>query len=537
MEVAIGYIRVSGLRQVKEGNSLATQDDLVRDYIARKYKLDRIFREEGETAKTADRTVLQEMLGYARTNRHRIDVLVIPKIDRLARNTSDYINLKLQFQKLGIRIESVGENLQESPTGRLMESVLASVAQFDNEIRAERSMGGMVTAISEGRYIWRAPPGFRPVKFNGRRTIEPDPKTSKLMRWALEQLSVGVREKDVRERLGAAGLKISRSALYKHSRNKAYIGIVEGFGLSVQGAPPMMPLVSEAAFLRLQAVLRRRNGQKEHQRDNGDFPLRGSLYCECGLLLTACWAKGRSRRYAYYRCMECRGVNLRRDQVDHRFLRLLGKERAKLPELTAEFKQLLVEEWHRSNEARTKQLVALDQRITSLRSLQKAIALKNAQGVIPDYLAKEQFEEIGRKLEDAVVERAELEPKEASIEQVLAFASEFLGSIEKHWLAMHIRDQKKLLKHIYPNGIQVARKRRIRTAKMGRITRVKRDVADNPSRTVGSLTLTPNRIASKHRFLQGSSLSGVLACLIDVYDTFGERLGVGYCDLHEDNVT
>ena len=56
MERAIAYIRVSDPRQVTDGNSLVTQENLVRDQVrARNYELDRLFVEPGESAKTDNR--------------------------------------------------------------------------------------------------------------------------------------------------------------------------------------------------------------------------------------------------------------------------------------------------------------------------------------------------------------------------------------------------------------------------------------------------------------------------------------------------
>ena len=56
---------------------------------------------------------------------------------------------------------SVTEPLEDTPTGRLTESMLAAIAQFDNDVRAERTVSGMKSAVLAGRSVWQAPVGYR----------------------------------------------------------------------------------------------------------------------------------------------------------------------------------------------------------------------------------------------------------------------------------------------------------------------------------------------------------------------------------------
>lgn len=523
MEVAVAYIRVSGLRQVKEGNSLKTQDDLVRDYCVRRgYRLERVFREEGETAKTSDRPVLHELLVLLKKNR-TITVLVIPKIDRLTRSTIDYITLKAQFQRLDVRIESVGENLQESPTGRLMESLLASVAQFDNEIRAERSKGGMVTAISEGRYIWRAPPGFRAAKVNNRRTLEQDSTTAPLMRDGFEQIARGHRERDVRQWLAENGLRLCRSTFYRHLRNKVYMGVVEHYGISVSAQLPLLPIVSESTFFQVQAAITKKAMPLGYQRDNPGFPLRGHLYCVCGKKLTACWSQGRHRCYAYYRCMYCKRVNLSRELVEKRFVKLLENESDRLVGLIAKLEPVIENEWKATLSKRTKDEHVLTRDLTSLRELQKALAIKNAQGIIPDTLAGQQIAEIETKIHGIAANLAEAQSPTATADAVINFAKDFLANLVYLWRVAEIAEQKRLLAFLYPNGLKITVNRAIRTAKKAGLNRENGTKPYKVSSTVGSLTLTPNPGASRPRCLKCSKGSKVLPYLLELHEHFSNR--------------
>ncbi len=86
------------------------------------------------------------------------DRLVVTKIDRLARSVSDLLEVIqiLERKKVGIRILNLGMDT-ETPTGKLMLTVLAGVAQFEREIMLERQREGVAKAKAAGKYKGRKP--------------------------------------------------------------------------------------------------------------------------------------------------------------------------------------------------------------------------------------------------------------------------------------------------------------------------------------------------------------------------------------------
>lgn len=281
---AIAYIRVSTDRQATDGTSLVTQRRRVIEYVTAKgYVLVKQFVEEGESAKTDNRPVLQEMLRFCEQEKGRIDLLIFPKIDRFARYSEDYHHLKSRLRGLGIRFESIDERFDDSPAGRFLESMLAATAQFDNDVRSERTYNGMKEAVSQGRWVWMAPLGYRNIRVDGKATIEPDPHTGPLVVKAFEMIADGVTGTTrVRQWLADQGVSIGKNGLYRMLQNKIYLGIIEAFGLQERGAPPMVPLLSESLFYRAQVSLRPHNGPGTINRNNDEFPLRGTVLCPCG---------------------------------------------------------------------------------------------------------------------------------------------------------------------------------------------------------------------------------------------------------------
>lgn len=86
------------------------------------------FIEEGESAKTLDRTQLQEMLKFIISKKGLIDTLLIYKIDRLSRQTLDYQSIKMLLAKYGVSIHSLTEIIEYSSLGRLLEIIMAASA-------------------------------------------------------------------------------------------------------------------------------------------------------------------------------------------------------------------------------------------------------------------------------------------------------------------------------------------------------------------------------------------------------------------------
>jgi DNA invertase Pin-like site-specific DNA recombinase len=86
------------------------------------------------------------------------DFLVVTKIDRLARSVSDLLAIiqTLERKKVGVRILNLGMDTQ-TPTGKLMLTVLGGIAQFEREIMLERQREGVAKAKAEGKYKGRKP--------------------------------------------------------------------------------------------------------------------------------------------------------------------------------------------------------------------------------------------------------------------------------------------------------------------------------------------------------------------------------------------
>ena len=84
------------------------------------------------------------------------------------------------------------EPIDDTSTGKLMEGVLAAFAQFDNDVRSERTRAGMRMALEQGRWMFIPPVGYlNAPKWTGK-SLMPDPDRAALVTRAFEEFATGV---------------------------------------------------------------------------------------------------------------------------------------------------------------------------------------------------------------------------------------------------------------------------------------------------------------------------------------------------------
>jgi DNA invertase Pin-like site-specific DNA recombinase len=310
---AIIYCRVSSKEQI-EGTSLESQEAACRDYAQSKgMRVLRVFVEQGESAKFADRTELLELIDFCKGHKGEAQVLLVWKIDRFARNTSDYFNIKAILLKYGVRVVSVTEPIDENPEGKLLETILAGFAQFDNDVRAMRTVQGMRRRIQEGILPWGPPYGYKSPFANGEKKNLPDlpdQPAFDLLRRAWKLFATGAYTQAEMGRLmeswglaSAHGGSFGPQSLYQLFTNPYYKGVLVDpwDGQEYEGKHP--PMVTKEEFALVQQVIAHRNRSVPHQKDRPEFPLRGFARCTgCRYPVTGAFSHGRSRSYAYYLC-------------------------------------------------------------------------------------------------------------------------------------------------------------------------------------------------------------------------------------------
>jgi site-specific DNA recombinase len=207
--------------------------------------------------------------------------VVVFNLTRFARDKYDHFALRSHLQSLGISLRSATEPIDDTSTGKLMEGVLAAFAQFDNDVRSDRTRAGMKAALELGRWVFLAPIGYLNTPRTAGRSLVHDPVRAPLVRRAFEEYATGQYTKEQllkRVRMWSLTNRrenpLTSQAISMLLRNQLYAGVVDVPEYGMRGKRgDFEPLISEDLFYRAQAVLSGRlPSTTPKQRAHPDFP-------------------------------------------------------------------------------------------------------------------------------------------------------------------------------------------------------------------------------------------------------------------------
>ena len=314
------YARVSSDRQDVD-LSVAAQLRALRDYAEKNgYVVAREYVDEAESGRVADRPQFRKMLDAASGADAPFEEILVWKFSRFTRKREHAVAFKSMLRRRGIRVVSITEHADDSPTGKLMEAIIESVDEFYSENLAQEVTRGMRESASRGFFLAsRAPFGYRRIKVSDgakeRPTLEVDPATAPVVREVFESSLRGNGLKQICRDLNERGItnrgrRWYRNGLHYLLTNEAYTGTAI-WGRTSKGDKPPEPVRAEGAweaivpretFDRVQASLEERAPKRQRPaRVGSKFLLSGLLRCGvCGKPYTGQGAKG--GRYAYYVC-------------------------------------------------------------------------------------------------------------------------------------------------------------------------------------------------------------------------------------------
>ena len=141
----VGYARVSS-----GGQDLSVQLAALKEAGCEK-----VFAEKKSGRKASDREALGEALEWVRAG----DTLIVTRLDRLARSIIDLRQIIDQLEAKGVAFRCLQQGAIDTSRsdGRLLLNILASFAEFEADIRAERQRDGIEAAKAKGVYTGRKP--------------------------------------------------------------------------------------------------------------------------------------------------------------------------------------------------------------------------------------------------------------------------------------------------------------------------------------------------------------------------------------------
>jgi site-specific DNA recombinase len=321
-KTGVSYLRVSTKEQAKkggeaEGYSIPAQREANnRKAASMGVVIIEEFVDAGESAKSADRPDLQRMLKFLAEN--HVDYVFVHKVDRLARNRVDDVEITMAIKKSGATLVSATENIDETPSGMLLHGIMSSIAEFYSRNLATEVHKGMSQKAMAGGTPGKAPLGYlnvarRTPDGHEERTVELDPERAELIIWAFVAFAAGDWTlRSLADELQARGLTTRRTpklpakpiapnVLHKILTNPYYKGEVIYKGVAHPGRH--QPLVDPVTWQKVHDVLAA-HLVGERQREHRHY-LKSSVYCgtcESRLIITN--AKNRyGVIYPYFVCL------------------------------------------------------------------------------------------------------------------------------------------------------------------------------------------------------------------------------------------
>jgi DNA invertase Pin-like site-specific DNA recombinase len=143
------YVRVSTSEQ-----DTALQEAELRQYAESRGWNCVVYQDKAQSGAKNDRPALNQMLSDMR--RRKFDVMVVWKLDRLARSLKQLLTIGEECRSLGVDLVSLRQNIDTTlPAGRLTFQILGAVAEFERELLRERVKAGMAQARRTGKHVGR----------------------------------------------------------------------------------------------------------------------------------------------------------------------------------------------------------------------------------------------------------------------------------------------------------------------------------------------------------------------------------------------
>ena len=138
----VGYVRVSSVEQNEERQIF----ELKQKADVEKFFVDKL------SSKSANRPKFDEMMNFLREG----DELIVSEFSRLARSTTDLLNIVDSLTKKNVKVRSLKEQLDSStPQGRFMLTIFGAIAEFERELILQRQREGIQLAKAAGKYKGR----------------------------------------------------------------------------------------------------------------------------------------------------------------------------------------------------------------------------------------------------------------------------------------------------------------------------------------------------------------------------------------------
>lgn len=460
---AVIYTRVSTKEQADNNASLDTQLKHCKKYAEEK-GLDVVdfFGGTYESAKDDERTEFQKMLSFVKRKKS-IGFVIVYSYDRFSRSGPSGAFISHELKKRGVKVVSVTQSIDHNdPSGNFMEGIYHLFSEFDNQLRRDKSMTGMIEKLKQGYWPFMPPTGYTNV--NQGKTADLHTliinDTGKLLKKAFEwKANDDLSLVEIAKRLSARGWNIPAKRLSRFFANPFYCGFIVSQlvpGEMIEGKHP--PLVSKNTFLKVhQNLVKFTSGYKIEQ-EVEDLPMKQFLKCECcGTSMTGYLVKPRG--LYYYKCNLKGCANNRSQKVLHLKFEDLLKGFTFDKALKPLFKKMLLHLLSERTEVKSEDKKALQIELAQLKQKLEGAEERFFTGEIDQavyYKFRDKFRENIRQIESELDDsQNQLSNIEKSAEKCLELALKLPST----WKNANFNSKQRIQNLVFPGGIFYDRKK------------------------------------------------------------------------------
>lgn len=347
-KIALIYTRVSSLQQQTDGTGNHSQEVRCRE-LANKmcWPIEKVFTDTftgaGDFMK---RPAMRELIEYIDKNKYKKYVVIFDDLKRLSRDTKSYLELKIAFKSRNVELKCLNFNIEESPEGEFIETVIAASGQMERKQNQRQVIQKQRARMLDGYWPHRAFYGYKQVKVPGQGKVSFPDDNHKFITEAFEGFAFGrfktlvevgifLQEHGAIRRISKK--KVGDTAL-PILKNIYYAGFIHYPDLDVHMVPGKhKSAVNMEVFNKVQERLKKvLKGEREKQTYQENFELRGILRClHCNYKMRSYTTSkkrksGHIQKNDYYECKntECTegyGKVLRAHDVHCKFLCQLEK--------------------------------------------------------------------------------------------------------------------------------------------------------------------------------------------------------------------
>ena len=313
------YARVSSERQ-DVANSIDAQISHAQEFAQRQdWIVTNIYKDEAESGLISDRPEFLNMMPDGTGHGRPFDVVLVWKLSRFSRSRLDNALYKSRLLKNGVRVVSINEPNDGTPTGDLLEGIIESVDAFYSANLGQDVRRGQRQLASRGFYMGNVPPyGFKIIKKSDgdkeRSKLDLDPDTYQVDRRIWDMRLNDVSTLNIARTLNQEGIPSPKGTewrkgmIHKVLTNEHYAGTI-AWGLdNKSGDPPVRApnshpgIVTQEEFDLVRKKLAADAPTMTNPRQTGSpYLLTGLIKCrQCGGTMIARPAKG--GKYVYLTC-------------------------------------------------------------------------------------------------------------------------------------------------------------------------------------------------------------------------------------------